>query len=43
MKTDLAIMKHNNINAVRTAHYPNQPVWYSLCDQQGIYVMAGLI
>lgn len=40
MKTDLAIMKHNNINAVRTAHYPNQPVWYSLCDQQGIYVMA---
>jgi beta-galactosidase len=32
-------MKQFNINAVRTSHYPNQPEWYSLCDQYGIYVM----
>ncbi len=30
----------NNINAVRTCHYPNQKLWYELCDQNGIYMMA---
>ena len=32
-------MKQNNINAVRTSHYPNDPRWYDLCDRYGIYVM----
>ncbi|MBA1392951.1 beta-galactosidase, partial [Lactobacillus sp. XV13L] len=40
MLEDLAIMQANNINAVRTSHYPNQIYWYHLCDQKGIYVMA---
>ncbi len=33
MKQDIATFKHNNINAVRTCHYPNQIPWYYLCDQ----------
>ena len=37
---DIDIMKRNNINAVRTAHYPNQIPWYYLCDEAGLYVMA---
>jgi beta-galactosidase len=32
-------MKQFNINTVRTSHYPNDPEWYSLCDQYGIYVI----
>ena len=32
-------MKQLNINAVRTSHYPNDPLWYSLCDKYGIYVI----
>lgn len=40
MKQDIATFKHNNINAVRTCHYPNQIPWYYLCDQNGIYMMA---
>ena len=32
-------MKQNNINAVRTSHYPNDPYWYELCNKYGIYVM----
>lgn len=40
MKQDIAIFKENNINAVRTCHYPNQIPWYYLCDQNGIYMMA---
>lgn len=40
MHTDIEIMKRNNINSVRTSHYPNQPLWYSLCDKAGIYVMS---
>src|SRR5699024_891284 len=40
MKKDIATFKHNNINAVRTCHYPNQIPWYYLCDQNGIYMMA---
>ena len=33
-------MIRNNINAVRTCHYPDQIPWYYLCDKAGIYVMA---
>jgi beta-galactosidase len=39
MKEDIRIMKELNINAVRTAHYPNDPYWYHLCDRYGIYVL----
>ncbi len=39
MIQDIKLMKQNNINAVRTSHYPNQPVWYDLCDEYGIYVI----
>lgn len=39
MMQDLLLMKRNNINAVRSAHYPNQPDFYDLCDQLGLYVM----
>ncbi|MDQ0203127.1 glycoside hydrolase family 2 TIM barrel-domain containing protein [Pectinatus haikarae] len=40
MKRDVDIIKNNNINAVRTCHYPDQDIWYRLCDEHGIYVMA---
>ncbi len=40
MEWDIQCFKHNNINAVRTCHYPDQPVWYDLCDRNGIYVMS---
>jgi len=40
MIQDLQIMKRLNINAVRTCHYPDDPVWYDLCDQYGIYMTA---
>jgi beta-galactosidase len=36
---DIEIMKQNNINSVRTSHYPNNPIFYDLCDKYGIYVM----
>jgi beta-galactosidase len=39
MLRDIRMFKENNINAVRTAHYPNVPEWYELCDEYGIYVM----
>ncbi|MDR1271349.1 MAG: DUF4981 domain-containing protein [Planctomycetaceae bacterium] len=39
MINDIKIMKQHNVNAVRTSHYPNDPRWYSLCDQYGIYVI----
>lgn len=39
MLKDVQIFKQNNINAVRTSHYPNDPYWYELCDQYGIYVI----
>ncbi|MBD3256156.1 MAG: DUF4981 domain-containing protein [Candidatus Lokiarchaeota archaeon] len=39
MVEDIKIMKRNNINAVRTSHYPNQPKFYELCDQFGLYVL----
>ncbi|MEN8248647.1 MAG: glycoside hydrolase family 2 TIM barrel-domain containing protein [Bacteroidota bacterium] len=35
----IILMKQNNINAVRTSHYPNAPLWYDLCDQYGIYLI----
>lgn len=39
MLQDITIMKKLNINAVRTSHYPNDPVWYDLCDMFGLYVI----
>lgn len=36
---DILLFKQNNINAVRTSHYPNHPYLYELCDEYGIYVM----
>ncbi len=39
MLSDILMMKRNNINAVRTSHYPNQTQWYELCDEYGIYVI----
>ena len=40
MIQDIRVMKELNVNAVRTCHYPNDPRWYDLCDQYGIYVVA---
>lgn len=40
MLQDIEIMKSNNINAVRTSHYPDNSLWYDLCDRYGIYVVA---
>ncbi|MBS2213931.1 DUF4981 domain-containing protein [Carboxylicivirga mesophila] len=39
MMRDIILMKQNNINAVRTSHYPNTPEWYALCDEYGIYLI----
>ena len=39
MEQDIRIMKENNINAVRTCHYPDDPYWYQLCDKYGLYVV----
>lgn len=39
MLQDIKLMKQCNINAVRTCHYPNDPRWYELCDEYGLYVM----
>ncbi|VGO16346.1 Beta-galactosidase [Pontiella desulfatans] len=36
MIRDIQLLKENNFNAVRTAHYPNLPMWYDLCDEYGI-------
>lgn len=40
MLWDIRFMKRNNINAVRTCHYPNNSLWYKLCDEYGIYLIA---
>lgn len=40
MIQDIKIMKQLNINAVRTCHYPDDPIWYELCDEYGLYVTA---
>ena len=39
MLWDIRFMKRHNINAVRTSHYPNQSLWYRLCDEYGIYLI----
>jgi len=39
MIQDIHLMKKLNVNAVRTCHYPNDPQWYDLCDQLGLYVI----
>lgn len=39
MKQDVKIMLENNINTVRTSHYPDDLYWYELCDRYGIYVI----
>lgn len=39
MISDILQMKQNNINAVRTSHYPNCPRWLELCDEYGLYVI----
>lgn len=39
MLCDIRVMKQLNINAVRTCHYPNAPLWYDLCDRYGLYVV----
>lgn len=40
MIQDIQVMKQLNINAVRTCHYPDDPRWYDLCDEYGLYVVA---
>ena len=40
MLQDIQVMKQFNLNAVRTCHYPDNNLWYDLCDQYGIYVVA---
>ncbi len=39
MLQDIKLLKLNNINAVRTSHYPDHPKWYELCDQYGLYII----
>ena len=39
MHAAMAVFKKNNINAVRTCHYPDQSLWYDLCDRNGIYMI----
>jgi len=39
MMWDIRFMKQHNINAVRTCHYPNQTLWYELCDRYGLYMI----
>ena len=40
MISDMKCVKRNNINAVRTCHYPDQIPWYYMCDEEGIYLMS---
>ncbi|MCP5120098.1 MAG: hypothetical protein GY953_55585, partial [bacterium] len=39
MRKDILVMKQNNVNAVRHSHYPNDPRWYELADEYGLYLM----
>ncbi len=39
MLEDIRLLKQNNLNAVRTSHYPNDSRWYDLCDEHGLYVI----
>jgi len=36
---DIKLMKQHNFNAVRTSHYPDDPRWYDLCDEYGLYII----
>lgn len=40
MVRDIVLMKQHNINAVRTSHYPNDPRFYDLCDEYGLWLIA---
>lgn len=40
LREDILLAKRNNINAIRTSHYPNDPRFYELCDQYGLYICA---
>lgn len=39
MRRDIVLMKQHNINTVRTSHYPDDPRWYDLCDEYGLYLI----
>lgn len=39
MIKDIELMKQNNVNTVRTCHYPDVPEWYELCDEYGLYII----
>ncbi len=39
MEAAMAVFKRNHINAVRTSHYPNQTLWYQMCDREGVYMI----
>ena len=39
MLQDITLMKQFNLNTVRASHYPNNPLWYDLCDRYGLYVV----
>jgi beta-galactosidase len=39
MLQDILLMKRNNLNAVRTSHYPDTPEWYDLCDEYGLWLI----
>lgn len=39
MLKDIQVMKQHNINAVRLSHYPQNPLWYKLCDQYGLFLV----
>ncbi|WP_269524497.1 glycoside hydrolase family 2 TIM barrel-domain containing protein [Coraliomargarita parva] len=39
IRKDLEVMKAFNVNAIRTSHYPNDPLFYDLCDEYGFYVI----
>ncbi|MEJ5995671.1 glycoside hydrolase family 2 TIM barrel-domain containing protein [Pedobacter sp. Du54] len=39
MLKDIRLMKEFNVNAVRLSHYPNDPLWYKLCDEYGLYLV----
>jgi len=39
MLKDVQVMKSNNVNAVRTSHYPQQELWYDMCDIYGLYLI----
>ena len=40
MEKDLRLMKEHNVNAIRTSHYPNSPLFTELCDRYGFYVIG---